>query len=179
VKYTGATTITEAIITGFQQMPEYDNAPISFASYEVDAFRTINLLPQTLKSAIGSIKHQELLDAWYGIKQFSFPDYSAPDFDWENDPITSHFDGLQLKDNLGNVVAEAKIHNGEICWIEIHPMTESEIQTTEEKIHELEQQASYEIAMSDNFETAKGLRRNAQELRRKITISKNVNRLAV
>lgn len=172
LRYEGATVVSSVRIAGWIELPMYDDQPIDFASFRVTTEKKLSIVPQSLENAKHMMQSQFLLDTWYGVDGYVQP--QDPD-----EFVDTGMTRVELIDNLGNVVAQAAVSfEGEVKWDESIHMNEADIADTLQKAGELESQASYEVAMADNFDTARSLREQASGLRRKVSIAQNVMRLA-
>lgn len=170
MKYSGATYVSSIRIIGWTRMAMYDDMPIEFASFDRDTNSTFSINPQTLQSAKQFITPQYLLDSWYDTEGYKHPEN-------ENAILLEGMTGLEVIDNLGNVVAYAKVNlDGEVQWNESVAMSESEIEKANIQVKEIYSEASLEASW-DNFETARNLRNQAQAISRKIAIALNAKRL--
>lgn len=183
MRYDGATLVSAIQLTGWQEHAMSDDGSCA-GSYTTRTSITINIAPQTLEDAQRLIQPQFLLDSWHGEEGFSYPDYNAPDFDFDRDDVGTDVDGVLLLDNLGEVVAEAEVncrpraYEGGIRWVEVHQSkNEADIAVMLKQADECDSKASEE-ARWDNFDSAKSLRARAGGIRRQISIAQNVLRLA-
>ena len=145
-------------------------------SYETNAERSLDIVPQSLDRTKQMLQLRFMLDAWFG-EGFEYPNYNAPDFDFEEDGINSDVTGVLLLDNLGNVVAEAEVREGSPSWVEIPIKDGIEITAMADQAAALDAEAAEE-ARWDNFCSAGNCRRAADRIRRQISIAQHAGRLA-
>mgnify|MGYP001063825888 FL=1 len=174
-RYEGPTLVATASVKGWVDRDMYDEHP-GLAYFRTTTGMDVELGLLTLDQAKAAMTVAFLERAWHG-EWFDRARRS------DDDGLATDVSGLLLKDNLGHVVAEARVDcdcsdpQEAVVWLASTAMTDRESDCELAKAKELESDASEE-ARWDNFDSANSLRGQAASLRRRVEITANVNRLA-
>lgn len=164
-QYVGPTYVDSVIIHATCPALMYDHVPDIV--YSVDVKRGIQLPPCTLDDAMASLDMAAVLTAWS----------QADDEDSDEEPVIRF---IELCDNLGNTIAEARPHYVDlgVPALRWDPMPDAASMTRSlSEADCLQREAALE-ARWDNFETARNLREKADAILRRLSIVKHRGRLA-
>lgn len=187
MRYNGPTLIASVELVGWERRPVYDEYP-SLATFDVRIACHRDIELQSLEAAKRLMDARHLMNIWHD------------DFPWERDGCTkdlveaiqdldTNVDGVRLRDNLGNVVAEATVTMGarmpdgtgwtfcpSVTWKDVDVTALEHREALLAKAASLDAEAQVESGW-DNFGTARDMWAEAESIRRTIQIAENVTRL--
>lgn len=163
-------------LTGWKAYPMSDDGSCE-GTYRTAAAHSQAIPPRALDEVKRILTPARVRVLWHG-PNFEYPDYTAPDFDFEADELATDVTGILLLDSQGQVIAEAQVdchttpHIASfVAWVETPPLSAAEEAQLALQAKLLTEEAAEE-ARWDNFDSANSLREAAAALRRKISIAR-------
>lgn len=163
-------------LTGWKSHPMSDDGSCA-GTYRTTVSRTQAIPPRALPEVKSVLSPARVRDLWHG-PGFQYPDYTAPDFDFDTDALDTDVTGILLLNSQDQVVAEAQVdchttpHIASfVAWVEVPSLSEADEARLALQAKLLAEEAAEE-ARWDNFDSANSLREAAAALRRKISIAR-------